>query len=117
MTDITGSPRSLDRRTVDARALLEPSTPTFCQTGTQQQVADRRGRGSPDRTTLRHRSHGARLSTRHPAGRAKGAFPAHRRRVEAVVRETDLDDLERLDARRGRPLRAQSMAGTDALPR
>ncbi len=78
---------------MDAGALLEPFAPALRQTGPQQLVADRRGRGPADRTALRHRSHGPRLIAGHPAGRAQGALGAHHRRVETMVRETALDDL------------------------
>jgi hypothetical protein len=42
-----------------------------------------------------------------PARRAQGTRVTHRRRVETMIRETALDDLQRLDTRRGHPLRAQ----------
>lgn len=58
-----------------------------------------------------------RLVAGHPTGRTQGAFPAHRRRVEAMVRGTALDDFQRLGARRGHPLRVHSLSGADALPR
>ncbi|MET4608833.1 hypothetical protein ABIB90_008341 [Bradyrhizobium sp. JR4.1] len=47
----------------------------------------------------------------------KGALAADRRRTKARVRETAVDDLQWLDARRGHPLRAQPLARADPLPR
>src|SRR5215472_17379079 len=117
MTVLTGSRSWLDHkghgRSCIAGAICAGASSNWRTTA----VVDRRGCSPADRTALRHRSHGPRPIAGHPFGRAQGAFAAYRRRVEAVVRETAIYDIERLDARRGHPLRAQSLAGTDPLPR
>lgn len=101
-------------------ALTDASCNATVMTGCPKSLLRKGGHRRPaDRTALRpstHRCHGARLITGHPAGHPQGAFAAHRRGVEAVVPETAVDDLQQLDARRGHPLRAQSLAGADPLP-